>query len=88
VRVQPGKQVVVLRGRDGACQGLVQMVVRIDQARQHDLSGRVDHRVGRVGQLIARADRSDDAVFRIQAGTGDLPACSIHRHQHLRVLDE
>ena len=41
-RLQPVEQVGILRGRDRTRQGLVKMMMRIDQARQDDVPARIE----------------------------------------------
>jgi hypothetical protein len=87
-RLQPGKEIVVLRARKVAGQGLVEVVVRVDEARQDDLAAEVEHRVGRRRQLRRRTDLPDDAVDRIEAGALQLAALAIHGDEDIGVLGE
>ena len=72
-RLQPGEEVVVLRAGKVARQRLVEMVVRVDEARQDDLAAEVDHRIGGCRQLLGRSDLLDDAVLGIEAGVASVP---------------
>ena len=76
-RAQPVEQLRVGRGSVGARQGLVQMMVRIDQAGQRDGMTAVDHAV-RLRQLRRAASHTPDlAVLGV-----DVPAV---KHAVLRV---
>ena len=85
VDAQPAEQVRVLGRGQRTRQRLVEMVVGVDQAGQHDLSGRVEHGVGRLRQRVGRPDGLDDAVAREQAAPCDLARPIVHRHQDRRV---
>ena len=49
--LEPVEQVRILGGGDGASQGLVKMMMRVDQPRQEDVPGEVEHFIGCLGQL-------------------------------------
>ncbi len=50
-RRQPVEEIGILRGRDGAREGLVEVMVRVDQPRQDDVAVQVEHFIGCGGQL-------------------------------------
>src|SRR5271165_6927833 len=58
-RNEPGKERLVDRRRVGAGQRLVEMVVGVDEARQHDMAGGVEHSVDPRWRL-ALADKARD----------------------------
>jgi hypothetical protein len=60
-RHQPGKQIPVDRGRVGAGQGLKKVVMRVDEARQHDMARGVENRVNGRRRLAPPGDRLRDA---------------------------
>lgn len=51
-----------MRGRDGAREGLIKMVVRVDQPRQEHVTGEVEHFVGGLGQDGRLADGFDEPI--------------------------
>ena len=59
-RAQPAEELGVLRGRHGARERLEEVVMRVDEPRQHDHAAAVDHLVGRRGQRGRRSDGLDD----------------------------
>ena len=68
-----------------ARQRLVEMVVRVDEARQHDLAAEVDHRIGGCRQLGGRPDLLDDAVLGIEAGIAQFPSPAVHGDENVGV---
>ena len=42
-RLQPGKQLAVERGGNSAGEGLIEVVVGVDQPRQHDVLAGIEH---------------------------------------------
>ena len=88
VRLQPGKEIIVLRSRQVAGQRLVEVVVGIHEAGQDDLPGQVQHLVGRRRKLVRRADLLDDSIPGEEAGVLQLAPRFVHRHQHVGVLGQ
>ena len=88
MRLQPGKQVGVLPGRQVARQDLVEVVVAVDQAGQHDVALEVEHAIGGLRQTGGRADLLDHAVAGEQPGIRQLAALPVHRHEHVGILRE
>ncbi len=87
-RAQPIEQAGVLRPGDGPGQGLIQMVMRVDQTGQHDVAPGVEHLVGQGGQVRRRSDRNDEAVLGVQTAACDLAPSPVHRDQDVGVADE
>jgi len=77
-RPQPVEQVGILRSRDGARQGLVEVVVRVDQPRQDDVTAEVEHFISRLGQLTRCADLLDKAIPNKKTTIGNFPLMVIH----------
>ena len=86
-RLQPVEQVGILGGRHGAGQGLVEMMVGVDQPGENDVPAQVENLVGGGGKVGARADLLDHAVPDKQTAARDLAAPVIHRHQDGSILD-
>ena len=61
-RLEPVEQIGILRGRDSARQGLVEVVVSVDQPGQEDVTGKVEDFIGCVGKLARRADFFDESI--------------------------
>src|SRR4029077_11970638 len=63
--LKPREEIVVLCGGQVACEGLVEMVMRVDEPWQDDLAGEVNHRV-RIGrEFLIWAHLFDKAVLRV-----------------------
>src|SRR5215471_18598658 len=77
-RGQPGEEIGVLGGREGARQGLVEVMVRIDEVWQDEVIGEVEYRIGRGGQCTRRADLLNEAIANKQTTSGNLPLAIIH----------
>ena len=88
VRLEPGKQVGVLRRRQVARKHLVEMVVAVDEARKQDLPGRSRTEVRARRQLGGRSDLLDHAVTCEQAGIPQFAPLVVHRHDHVGILRE
>ena len=88
-RLQPLEQVAVLRGRHDARERLVEMMVSVDQPRQHGVpAAQVQHLVRRGGQRRRRADLLDDVVADKDRRITDFRPRSVHRDQRMDVFDE
>ncbi len=88
VRFQPREEVVVLRSGQIARERLVEMVMRVDETRQHDLATEINHRISRGGQLITGADLFDDAILGVEATVFQFTALAIHRDEDSGVFSE
>ena len=86
-RLEPVEEIGILRGRDGARQGLVEVMVRVDQPRQDDVTLEVEHFVGGCGKLAHRPDFLDEAAANKKTTTGNLPLMVIHGDD-VGVLDQ
>ena len=71
-RAQPAEQLAVLRGRHHAGQALVHVVVRVDEAGDHDVAGQVDHLVGCAGMSAVGPTASIRLPSHEDAAAGDL----------------
>ena len=54
-RLEPVEEIGILRGRDGACEGLVEVMMRVDEPRQDDVTLEVEHFIGGGGQARSLA---------------------------------
>ena len=88
MRDEPGEQVDVLRLWQVTGQCLVEMMMRVDQARQNDLTREVNHEVRRVRQFRRGADLLDDAVAREDRAVLDLASFVVHRYEDFCVPGE
>ncbi len=77
-RGQPVEEVGILGGRDGARQGLVEMVMGVDQAGQDQVAGQVEDFIGLVGQTGSCPYLFDEAVANKKTTVGNLPLVVIH----------
>jgi hypothetical protein len=86
--LQPGEKVVVLRGDKIACEGLIEVMVRIDETRQYDLPGKVNHCVGCGRKFSVRANVFDETVLGVKPGVFHFPTLAVHCDQDFGVLGE
>jgi hypothetical protein len=86
-RLEPVEQVGVLRGGDGARQGLVEVVVRVDQPRQEHVTRQVEDLVGFVGRLAVVPTIFDEAVANEKTTVREFGLVVVHAEQ-VGVLDE
>ena len=86
--LQPGEQAHVLGAGHGPGEGLVEVVVGVDQAGEEEHPGGVHHLVGLGGQVGGGPDLLDEAVAGEQAPAGDLPPGRVHGDQGVGVADE
>ena len=69
-RLEPVEEVGILRGRDGACEGLVKVMVRIDQTRQDDMPFEIEHfigsgwQAGRLPDLLNKTIADENSTVR------------------------
>jgi hypothetical protein len=66
--LQPGEQIIILRSGKIARQRFIEMMVSVNKTWRHDLSGKIDYRVGRRREFFVPADLFDDTVLGVQAG--------------------
>jgi len=86
--LQPGEKVVVLRGEKIAREGLIEVMVGIDETRQNDLSGKVDHCVGRCRKFSVRANVFDETVLGVKPRVLHFPVLAVHCDQDFGILGE
>ena len=92
-RLEPGEKIGVLGRRDDAGQGLVEVMVRVDEAGQHDPARCVDDAVAACRQA-RHPDSSDpshpfdDVVSDEKSAILQFAAFCVHRHQHGGILNE
>ncbi len=60
--LEPVEEIGVLRGRDGAREGLVEVMMRVDQPRQDDVTCEVEDFVGGLREVGGSSDLFDEAV--------------------------
>jgi hypothetical protein len=86
-RFEPVEEVGILRGRDGAREGLVKVMMRVDQPRQEDMTFEVKHFIGSLRKFARRADLFDEAVTNKKTTLGKLPLMVVHGDK-IGVFDE
>jgi hypothetical protein len=79
-RLEPVEEVGILRGGDGARQGLVEVMMGVDQSRQEDVPAQVEYFVGGIGQTGSLTCLLDDPVPNKKTTLGNLPLVVIHRN--------
>jgi hypothetical protein len=57
--LQPGEQIIILRSGKIARQRFIEMMVSVNKTWRHDLSGKIDYRVGRSREFFVPADLFD-----------------------------
>ncbi|MCY1436858.1 hypothetical protein D9M71_529960 [compost metagenome] len=68
---QPREQRLIDHRRPGAGQGLIEVVMGVDQARQDHMLAGIEHFIARCGRLLTGAEYFDDqTVLQHQAATG------------------
>ena len=85
---EPVEQPCVLRRRDRPREGLIEVMVCVDQTGDDDVVAQIEHPVGGLWQLLGRPDLANDAVDGEQPAVGDLAPLPVHRGQDGRVPDE
>src|SRR6202011_1385376 len=86
--LQPGKKVVVLRSDKIARESLIEVMVGVNETRQNDLPGKIDHRVGRGGKFFVRADLPNETVLDVKPGVFKFPALAVHCDQDFGIFGE
>src|SRR5512140_841964 len=59
---EPVEEVGILCGGDGACEGLIKVMMRVDKPRQEDVTFEIEDFVGRLRKFPRRADLFNEAV--------------------------
>jgi len=85
---EPREEGDILRSRERPGEGLVEVVVGVDEPGEDDHPPGVEHLVGGVGKLRRRTHPLDPPVAGEETAPGDLGAGVVHRHDDLRVVDE
>jgi hypothetical protein len=88
VGLQPGKKVIVLRSDKIARKSLIEVMVGINETRQNDLPGKINHRVGRGGKFFVRADLPNETVLDVKPGAFQFPALAVHGDQDFGIFGE
>ncbi len=83
---EPVEKTGVLGARDHSGQGLIEVMMGVDQAGEDDMAGQIDHLVGRARQLRRWRDLLDPTVACEQTPVPDLVA--IHGHEHFGMTNE
>ena len=86
--LQPGEKVIVLRGDKIARESLIEVMVGINETRQNDLPGKIDHRIGRGGKFFVRADLPNETVLDVKPGAFKFPALAVHCDQDFGIFGE
>ena len=90
-RIETGEPVEergVLRDGERPRQALEHVVMRVDEARQDDVTRQVDDDVGGCRHVGGGADRGDYVVLDVQAAAANLAPLRIHRDQDFGVSCE
>jgi len=86
--LQPREKVVVLRGKKNPREGLIEVMVGINETRQEILPGEIDHCVGRGGKFVVWADVFNETLLNVKPGVFQFPALAIHGDQDLCIFGE
>ena len=86
LRLQPGKEVVVLRSGKITGESLIEVMVGINETRQHNLSGKIDHRVGRAGKFFVWPDVLDKTLLNVKPGVFQFPPLTVHCDQDFGIF--
>ena len=86
--LQPRDKVVVLRSGQVAGESLIEMMVGVDETRQDDLPGEIDHRVGRGGKFFVRANLFNETLLNVEPGVFQFPSLAIHGDQDFGIFGE
>jgi hypothetical protein len=82
------EEVCILCRGDDPRKGLIEMVVSVNQAREHDLTAHIERFVSLGWEVLRPAYLFDESVSREQTPTGDFSALVVHRYQYCRITDE
>ena len=86
--LQPGEKVGVLGGGEIPRQSLIQVMVSINETRQDDLPGKINHRVGRSGKVRVWADVFNETVLGVKPRIFHFPALAVHGDQDFGIFGE
>ena len=81
-RLQPAKQQRILPARNGAGQGLIQVVMGIHQTGRHNTAARLDHPAD---GCQSDPHGSNHPAADQHISPGDLAPCAVHRHDAVRT---
>lgn len=84
---EPVEEVGILRGRDGAREGLVEMMMRVDETREEDVTFEVEGFVGVAGQTGSLSYLFDEAVADKKTTIWDFGVVVVHGEE-VGVFDE
>jgi len=88
MRAQPVKQICVLSGGEIARQGLVKMMVSIDQTWQNHHPLRIERLICVLRELVRLADLSDLIINDIDAAICPLCIVIVHRDNQFSMLNK
>ena len=86
-RLEPVEEVGILRGRDGAREGLVEVVMRVDEAGEEDMSFEVEDFVCVAGQTGSLSYLFDESVFDKKTTIREFGVVVVHGEE-VGVFDE
>lgn len=84
---EPVEEVGVLRGRDGAREGLVEVVMRVDEARKEDVTFEVEGFIGFAGQTGSLSYLFDESIFDKKTTIREFGVAVVHGEE-VSVFDE
>lgn len=84
---EPVEEVGVLRGRDGAREGLVEVVMRVDETREEDVTFEVEGFIGLAGQTGSLSYLFNETVADEKTTIGDFGVVVVHGEE-VGVFDE
>lgn len=85
--LEPVEEIGILCGGDSARESLIKMMVRVDQARQDDMTRQVDDFIGGGWKCAHRSDFFDEAAADEHAAFGDFGLAVVHSND-MGVFDE
>ena len=71
-----------------ACERLEKVVMRVDQAGEHHMTGEVEDLIRGLGQLVAAFHPFDESIPNEQSPARDFPSAVVHRDENFRVFHE
>lgn len=86
-RFEPVEEVGVLRGRDGAGEGLVEVMMRVDEAGEEDVTLEVEDFVGFAGQIANLSYLFNETVSDKKSAVWDFSLAVVHG-EDVGVFDE
>jgi len=85
--LEPIKKIGILRGGDGAREGLVEVMVRVDQPRHDDVTSQVEHFIGGLREIGGLANLLDEAIANKKTTIRELGLVVVHG-EDVGMLDE